>query len=210
MSAFTIAACDDSEAIATLSFETTEIVVNKYFPLISDAFFSDVVQCLASHIQGSVSRDISLRAIRLVEICADNLGKGEVGGSGVGEVGSPSLGSCSSSSSSSGSGVGGSGGLRLSSSEPSILFTDGNEVHVKYWFAVFLSLSQVFFLSLFFFSFFFFFKRSHHSPFVTLGSLILFRHSAKYIFENDFHHFKKSWKHIFGWHVGPDFQRFFE
>ena len=105
------------------------------------------MQCLASHIQGSVSREISLRAVELVQLCADNLGKGEVGGYGGGVEGeSPRFGALSGGSSSSSSSSSPS-----SSSEPVVVFTDGNEVHVKYWFAVFLSLSKVcfFFFQLF-------------------------------------------------------------
>ena len=80
------------------------MVVTKWFNLVGEMFFIDVVHCLSAHARGSPVKEISIKAIKLVLVCADHLGKGDVvrcGSGGVTGSGATNQSSSSSSSSSS-------------------------------------------------------------------------------------------------------------
>ncbi len=131
--AFTAAASDDSECIASLTFEMVDTVTTRYFNLISESFFVDLVQCLAAHAKKSVVKELSIKSVKLLGVCADHLAKGDVlkfeetKGEGKGE----------------GEGEG-EGDVKDAKDgrEVVVVFTDQNEHHIRLWFPIFTSLSQ--------------------------------------------------------------------
>lgn len=128
--AFTAAASDDSECIASLTFELVDTVTTRYFHLISETFFVDLVQCLAAHAKTSVVKELSIKSVKLLGVCADHLAKGDV------VKFYDSKGESKDEGESEGEGKEGKEG-RIE-----IIFTDQNEQHIRLWFPIFTSLSQ--------------------------------------------------------------------
>ena len=133
--AFTAAASDESEIIASLTFEMVDAVTTRYFHLISESFFVDLVQCLAAHAKSSVVKELSIKSVKLLGVCADHLAKGDViklEGKGM-ELKSEEAEE---------EAEGREGREGREGKSEVVVFTDQNEKHIRLWFPIFTSLSQ--------------------------------------------------------------------
>jgi len=90
-SVFTICAQDPDVQVMQLAFDMLERIRDDYFHLISDTFFNDYVNCIASFgnrgARGrkpltEVEENIAGRAVILLGFCADQLAAGKVSSAG--------------------------------------------------------------------------------------------------------------------------------
>eukprot|EP01097_Dermamoeba_algensis_P006564 TRINITY_DN4101_c0_g1_i2.p1 TRINITY_DN4101_c0_g1~~TRINITY_DN4101_c0_g1_i2.p1 ORF type:complete len:1325 (+),score=338.62 TRINITY_DN4101_c0_g1_i2:566-3976(+) len=80
-SIFTVFSFSSNESdvhLVSLAFSSVEMVIRKHFPLISESFFVECVNCLIAFANNSASKDISMKAIDLIEYCAKQLVEGKV------------------------------------------------------------------------------------------------------------------------------------
>jgi hypothetical protein len=136
--AFTVAACDESEYIVSLVFEMIDSIVNKNFYLISDLFFVDLVNCLAAHARHSVVKELSIKAIKHINLCADYLAKGHVIKFDDMPLTAPKTDPTARIDSAEMSGD----GVVNGSEHNGFMFTDQNETHLKFWFPILNALSH--------------------------------------------------------------------
>ena len=113
---FTLVGNESDESIVFLAFDMLSKILEKYFHLISFTFFVECVNCLVAFSKNIHFKETSIKAIKLLGNCADQLASGNV--LPLEDI------------------------LVTSDNSSMIIFTD-NENHLRYWFPILTGLSEV-------------------------------------------------------------------